>query len=514
MRYLSTRNPNLHFNFQEVVLQGIAPDGGLFVPEKIPLIDYDELSYFTNLTYQELVFHIFKKFNVNFPEEQLKDMLKLAFSRFDHPEIAPLVKLKRNLYLLELFHGPTAAFKDMALQVMPIFFEAALENLNKEKEKKGEALTRYLILVATSGDTGTAALEGFKNRSGIEITVLYPKGGVSDLQELQMVTQDGKNQHVFGILGDFDAAQNSVKQIFTDPLFVKNLELHSIKLSSANSINWGRLLPQIGYYIYSYLQLVKNGAVKMGEPIYVTVPTGNFGNILAAFYALQMGVPIEKLICASNQNNILYDFLTTGEYNLRNRKLIKTPSPSMDILISSNLERLLFHITNSYKKVKRWMEALNKVGYFKVEAETLSKIRKYFSSGWVDNNTTLENIRRIFQESSYLMDPHTSVGELIAEEFIEKEGINAPMVVASTAHWAKFGIDVYKALNGYKYEDTEIREIKEKSGVEIVRELAKRTGEKIPETIDLLDKKPVIHHTVLPADVKEIEKKLLEILLG
>ncbi len=512
MRYYSTRNENLNYNFQEAILQGIAPDGGLFVPERIPAISREELESYRELDYRELIFNIFKKFEVNFPDEQLREMIERAFSRFDHPEIAPLANLKDGIYLLELFHGPTAAFKDMALQVMPIFFEESLRNLNRRRKEEGLKPLTYLILVATSGDTGTAALEGFKNKDHIEITVLYPKGGVSDLQELQMVTQDGYNQHVFGIEGDFDAAQNSVKHIFTDKDFIEKLTRYDVKLSSANSINWGRLLPQIGYYVYSYIQLLRNNRIKMGDEILVTVPTGNFGNILAAFYAIKMGVPIRKLICASNRNNILYEFLTTGKYDLRNKSLIKTPSPSMDILISSNLERLLYHITRSPQKVATWMEQLKKEGYFEVDSSTLEEIRKYFEAGWVDNDTTLSNIREVYEETGYLMDPHTSVGEKVAEQYIRNMETDLPMIVASTAHWAKFGIDVFKALHGYGYDAADIPEIEQKSGVEIVREISRMTGKSIPEAIDSLDRKEVIHKTVLPADVKTIERELLRIL--
>ncbi len=515
MRYFSTRDANLNFSFQEVILKGIAPDGGLFVPEKIPALSMDELEKFSSLPYREVAFHIFKKFEVDIDDETLKFLLSRAFKRFNHPEVAPVVHLKEKIFLVELFHGPTSAFKDMALQVMPLLFEFSLRELNRKREDSGEPALHYMILVATSGDTGTAALEGFKNLENIEITVLYPKGGVSDLQELQMITQDGFNQHVYGILGDFDDAQNAVKFIFTDRKFTQYLESINYKLSSANSINWGRLLPQVVYYITSYLHLVKKNVIRVGEPVTIAVPTGNFGNILAAYYAKEMGIPVEKLICASNENKILYDFFTAGVYDLRNRKLIKTPSPSMDILISSNLERLLYHVSGETEYVRKIMTDLREKKFFEIEKSIFEKLGEIFYPGWVTNDETLSFLNKIFRETSYLMDPHTSVGVKIAEEYSAKNPA-IPIIVASTAHWAKFGIDVYKALHSIPYarDKNDIPELREKSGIEVVRMVAEQTGKSIPENINSLDKKKIIHNRTVPKEPLKIEEELKKIVEG
>ena len=512
MKYFSTRGEEEKYTFREVILKGISSDGGLFVPEKIPPLTPEEINSLLSMNYHELVFYIFKKFEIDFADDEIKELIEKAFEKFDTPEVAPLIHLRNGLFLIELFHGPTSAFKDMALQVMPLFFEASLRKLNEERKSKNLPGVRYLILVATSGDTGTAALEGFKNREKIDITVLYPEGGVSDLQELQMITQDGKNQHVYGIKGDFDDAQNAVKYIFTDEKFIKKLDSLQIKMSSANSINWGRLLPQIVYYIYSYLTLLKKGEIRAGEEINITVPTGNFGNILAAYYAREMGIPIKKLICASNQNNILYDFITTGKYDLRSRTLVKTPSPSMDILISSNLERLLYHLTENTQKIRKWMEQIKHEGFFHVDEETQDKISSLFSAGWVNNDTTLLNIKKIYTETGYLMDPHTSVGELVAESYIGKQKDNRKMVVASTAHWAKFGVDVFKALHGYPYNVSDIPEIKGLSGVEIVRLISRETGKNIPQNINTLDRRRMIHTKIVEKNPEKIEKEILKIM--
>ncbi len=400
--------------------------------------------------------------------------------QWDDPRIAPVTEVRSDIHVLELWHGPTSAFKDMALQCMPLFFSESIEVLRS----RGEADDDFLVLVATSGDTGKAALEGFADRSHTRIAVFYPADGVSDIQRKQMVTQQGDNVAVYGVRGNFDDCQNAVKAAFNDEAF--NAWLHAeknLRLSSANSINWGRLLPQIAYYVSAYADMVASGGVKPGDPIDVCVPTGNFGNILGAYYARRMGVPIGRLICASNENNILADFIATGVYDISERDFVTTPSPSMDILISSNLERLLCHLAGS-ESVSEWMALLAKERRFKVDRETFKQLRELFVGDYVTNDVSLRTIKRVFDETGYLMDPHTAVAWEVAERLRDE----APVLVVSTAHWAKFGVDVLKALRGIPYNDALPAEYDGLSGVELlakVQELAPDAC--VPRTLAELD---------------------------
>lgn len=450
IKYRSTRGDKKRYSFSEVILKGIAQDGGLFVPEKIPKFTLKQLKILSKSSYQERALFILNIFQLDFSEKEIINIIHKAYStNFDVASITPLIQLKDNQYILELWHGPTSSFKDMALQIMPLFFSEAIKKDNTKRIKQGKKPLRYLILAATSGDTGKAALEGFKDKENIYICVFYPDCHISKLQELQMITQEGANVAVYGMNGDFDAVQAMVKNIFNDSEFNKRLLFQNQTiLSSANSINWGRLIPQIIYYVHSYLNLVDKNIIKLGEQADIAVPSGNFGNILAAFYAKKMGLPIGKLVCASNANNVLTEFIQTGVYNIKKRKLVQTPSPSMDILIANNLERLLFLISKSSEKVAFWMNELKLKGRFEVDNEVKSVIQKEFYADWVSNEECLLNIKKIFQESNYLMDPHTSVAQAVAEKYLQKNNVRAPIIICSTAHFAKFAKDIYKAIFG------------------------------------------------------------------
>jgi threonine synthase len=365
------------------------------------------------------------------------------------------------MHVLELWHGPTSAFKDMALQCMPLFFSEAVSM----RLGAGEPLDDYLVLVATSGDTGKAALEGFADREHVRIAVFYPADGVSDIQRLQMVTQAGGNVTAFGAHGNFDDCQTAVKAAFADAAFAEVLHrVHGLRLSSANSINWGRLLPQVVYYASAYADMVAGGGVVAGDPIDVCVPTGNFGNILAGYYAKMMGVPIDRLVCASNENRVLADFLATGAYDISSRDFVTTPSPSMDILVSSNLERLLFELTHDPEAVRRWQASLTDNGRFLVDRATFAGMREHFAGDWVSNDEALDTIRRVWQDHGYLLDPHTAV----AWEVAERMRAENPVLVVSTAHWAKFGTDVYKALEAVDYDAPLPASAAALSGVELL----------------------------------------------
>lgn len=504
IKYISTRGNKKKYLFSEVVLKGIASDGGLFVPIIIPQIRRNELKELVNASYHERAIFVFKKFQLDFSENKIEQIVKNAYSsNFDASEIAPLVHLKKDEYLLELWHGPTSAFKDMALQIMPYFFSEAIKADNKKRLLKKLKPLHYLILVATSGDTGKAALEGYKDKENISIVVFYPDGHVSQLQELQMVTQEGSNVAVYTVKGDFDATQRLVKDIFNDKEFNSQLlNKFQTVLSSANSINWGRLLPQIVYYFDSYLQLINQNRIELGEEIDIAVPTGNFGNILAAFYAMKMGLPIRKFICASNTNNVLTKFLKTGVYDISKRKLVQTPSPSMDILVASNIERLLYVITNNHEKVSQWMNELKSNGKFEVDNVTKHIIQDKFYADWVSNEDCLQNIKEIYQEEKYLMDPHTSVAQMVADRYIQKKNVLIPVIICSTAHWAKFASDVHKYLVGLRG--------KLKSEFEILQDI-QRYDQKlsIPSAIESLNKKNVRFREKLDADKKSVEENLL-----
>jgi len=452
--------------FTDTVLAGIAPGGGLYVPERLPLLSLDEILGFSDMPYARRAAAIYRAFGVDVHPEQVDELMMRAYGdAFDDPRTAPVVEVTADMHVLELWHGPTSAFKDMALQCMPLFFSEAVSM----RLAAGEVLDDYLILVATSGDTGKAALEGFADREHVRIAVFYPADGVSDVQRKQMVSQRGDNVAVFGVRGNFDDCQNAVKAAFADKAFTDRLhETHGVQLSSANSINWGRLLPQIVYYFSAYADMVASGGVRPGEPIDVCVPTGNFGNILAGYYAKRMGVPIDRLVCASNENSVLSDFIATGVYDISDREFTTTPSPSMDILVSSNLERLLFELTLQPEAVREWQRELSTDRRFVVDRDTFASMRKHFSADWVGNDDSLAVIRRVWDESSYLLDPHTAVAWEVAERM---RGDN-PMLVVSTAHWAKFGADVYRALKGIAYHDPLPEDAASLSGVRLLTEVA------------------------------------------
>lgn len=496
--YKSTRGDKKQYTFSEAILKGIAPDGGLFVPTRIPKLSLQDLKSLVGKSYQEVCSYIINLFETDFDGELLKKIINKSYSsNFDNPQIAPLVHLKDNQYVLELWHGPTSAFKDMALSLTTYLFE---ESLRKEKTER-----KYLVVVATSGDTGKAALEAYRDKNQVSIIVFYPHNGVSKLQELSMTTQEGQNVSVYGMSGNFDDVQKSVKETLNDKVFnEKLLKEKNIVLSSANSINWGRLFPQIVYHVASYLNLVSKKVIKLGDKIDIAVPTGNFGNILSGYYAKMMGLPIRKLICATNENNVYTQFLQIGEYDIVTRKLIKTPSPAMNILIGSNLERLLYALTNNSAKVRSWMEKLSEEKYFKVDDDVLKKLKDHFFADWVSNGDCLKTIKKTYDETGYLMDPHTAVAQTVSDRYKKRYGSDVPVVICSTAHWAKFPKDVYHALTGKSSEEDEF-EILEK----ITQSVA---GAKIPQNIKELQNKKIRHTGKCVTGKEAVEEIILRYL--
>jgi threonine synthase len=428
--------------FTETILEGIAPGGGLFVPESLPQVTMDDLFALARLPYFERAAWVYQAFGLDVdPARTLAIAAEAYGSNFNDPRIAPVRDITRDRHVLELWHGPTLAFKDMALQCMPLFFSQALS----QAHASGRTKLDFLILVATSGDTGVAALNGFADRANTRIIVYYPDAGVSAVQERQMITQPGDNLTVFRVAGDFDACQTAVKAVFDDDAFAAELaEQYNLSLSSANSINWGRLMPQIAYYVSAYADMAGGGRIHAGDALDVCVPTGNFGNILAAYYAKRMGVPLGRLLCASNANHVLTDFIATGVYDISTRYLVKTPSPSMDILVSSNLERLLFDLCGDPALIRDWMQDLRQQGRFSVDEATLAKLRAEFEGAWVDNDTCLRTIGAVCAEHGYLIDPHTAVAWKVAAEL----GGDGPVLVVSTAHWSKFAADTVRGLTG------------------------------------------------------------------
>lgn len=437
MNYISTRGNNQKMTSAQAIIAGLADDGGLFVPDELPQVDMEFIKGLTKLSYQERAARVLGCFLTDYTDEEIKGCVERAYGggKFDDAAVAPL-NIMEDVSVLELWHGPTSAFKDMALQLLPQLLSTALK-------KTGEK-NQVLILVATSGDTGKAALEGFRDVEQTKIIVFYPENGVSRIQKLQMVTQQGENVAVTAVKGNFDDAQSGVKSIFSDREFNAKLNEAGVSLSSANSINWGRLVPQIVYYFSAYADLLKAGVIRAGDEISFTVPTGNFGDILAGYYALRMGLPVKKLICASNTNNVLTDFLTTGVYD-RNRDFFKTISPSMDILISSNLERLLYHVTNDAAQVAEWMKSLAETGRYDVGAEVLAKIQATFGCDWADDQKTMETINAVYGERKYIADTHTAVAWDSAHKYM-LQGNAEPMVVVSTASPYKFNESVLTAL--------------------------------------------------------------------
>lgn len=491
--------------FTQAVVNGLAEGGGLYVPQNVPHLDIDEIVGLAKLPYAQRAGAIYKKFDVDLPDERIDALMQAAYGdNFDSEDICPITSLDANTHILELWHGPTSAFKDMALQCLPLFFSESAEKLRGE----GAIDHEFLILVATSGDTGKAALEGFADKQGVRIAVMYPDGGVSDIQRKQMATQSGKNVMVWAVRGNFDDCQTGAKSVFNDAAFAEKLQREcKIALSSANSINWGRLLPQVVYYISSYSMLVAQGKIEAGAPIDVCVPTGNFGNILAAWYAKQMGTPIERLLCASNENRVLTDFINTGTYDISDREFVLTPSPSMDILVSSNLERQLFELTGrNADAISGWMDDLKRERKFRVDAETFAKLRADFCSDSVSSPDCLATIKAVFDEHDYLLDPHTAVAYTVAERL---RGEN-PVLIASTAHWAKFGANVYRALHGIAPDDALPADVSDLTGCQLNDVIAQQTGGcAIPRGLAELDAKPLRFTEVIDAGASSIENATL-----
>lgn len=486
--YRSTRGGESNITASQAILKGLASDGGLFVPEKIPALDVT-IEELANMTYQEIAYAVMKQFLTDFTEEELKYCIENAYDdKFDTEEIAPLAKAG-GAYFLELFHGKTIAFKDMALSILPYFMTTAA--------KKNDAKNEIVILTATSGDTGKAAMAGFADVPGTRIIVFYPKNGVSRVQELQMLTQKGENTCVVGIDGNFDDAQTGVKKIFGDKEFAKELNEMGFQFSSANSINIGRLVPQIVYYVYAYAKLYANGEIEKGEKVNVTVPTGNFGNILAAYFAKQMGIPFDKLICASNDNKVLYDFFTTGEYD-KNREFILTNSPSMDILVSSNLERLLYLSCGcDAEKTKNMMDSLSMNGKYEITPEMKSFMSDFYA-GYAGMEENANTIKALYEDTGYLIDTHTGVAATVYNTYKEKTGDTNKTIIASTASPYKFSRSVVEAICGKQEEEDEFK---------LIDKLEKLSGVKIPQAIEEIRTAEIRHNTQCkPEEMKETVK--------
>ncbi len=482
MFYNSTRNSNVKVNSAEAITQGISVEGGLFVPESIPVLSLDEIKAVGDMKYADRAAYVFSKYLTDFTEAEIHYCTDNAYStkNFETESIAEIAHLFDGTYMLELWHGPTCAFKDMALQILPYFLTTSAKKINLDK--------KIVILVATSGDTGKAALEGFKDVEGTSILVFYPEDGVSPMQKRQMKTQEGGNVGVCAIKGNFDDCQNGVKAIFTDDEVKNQLENAGLMFSSANSINWGRLVPQVVYYISSYAELVKSGEIELGEKINIVVPTGNFGNILAAYYAKHMGIPVNKLICASNVNNVLTDFINTGIYD-RNRQFYATVSPSMDILISSNLERLLYLMTDRNDEVIRdWFGKLASEGRYEVTDDVKAKLADEFWAGCCDDDETKETINAVYGKYSYTCDTHTAVAVKVYEDYKKATGDTAKTVIASTASPYKFSAAVLEALEGAESD------IDEYAKVDRIAELSKLP---VPAALADLKNKPLRFNDVI-----------------
>ncbi|MDR2888802.1 MAG: threonine synthase [Lachnospiraceae bacterium] len=491
IKYYSTRSSQEPVTASQAILKGLADDGGLFVPERIPALD-KSLSELAAMDYRELAYEVMKLYLTDFTADELKECVAAAYDdKFDRPEIAPLVAVGEAHYL-ELFHGATIAFKDMALSVLPHLLTTAAKKNNVDSE--------IVILTATSGDTGKAALAGFADVKGTRIIVFYPKNGVSPIQEKQMVTQKGDNTYVVGIHGNFDDAQTGVKEIFGDRELAAQMAAEGFLFSSANSINIGRLVPQIVYYVYAYVGLLKQGTIKAGEPINVVVPTGNFGNILAAFYAKQMGLPIDKLICASNDNKVLYDFFGTGTYD-RKREFILTSSPSMDILISSNLERLIYFLTgNDAESNRTLMQALGQDGVYRITPAMKAGLKDFYGN-YATEAETAAVIGKIYGETGYVMDTHTAVAASVYEKYRAETGDKRPTVIVSTASPYKFSRSVMTAIETV-LDGTE--------DFALIDRLAEVSGVKVPAAIEEIRNAPVLHTRECDtADMKKTVKDIL-----
>lgn len=480
MRYQSTRGSKNTKTSPEAIIMGLAEDKGLYVPDSFPTLPF-KIEEMTGKTYKEIAFKIMKAFFPDYTDEEMTKCIDGAYDgKFEAEDVVSLVD-NAGVSFLELYHGRTAAFKDMALSILPYLLTTAMK---KEKEDK-----KICILTATSGDTGKAALEGFADVEGTEIVVFYPNEGVSEVQERQMVSQEGDNTHVFAINGNFDNAQSGVKNIFNDDVMARELAAKGVKLSSANSINIGRLVPQVAYYVYAYVKLVEKGTVKNGEPINVVVPTGNFGNILAAYYACKMGIPVNKFICASNENKVLTDFINSGVYDIR-REFYLTNSPSMDILISSNLERLLYHLSGGNgNEIKRLMDELEENKVYQVDDKIKDGLRVFYG-GFATVDETNNVIGEVYDKYGYLMDTHTAVAYKVCEDYKKESGDETPCVIASTASPYKFADSVAKAIGLSSCRD----------GFEYLKAVHEATQVPVPAGLKDLENKPVRHKGVLATD--------------
>lgn len=491
IKFKSTRGSEHELTGAQAIIQGIAEDKGLYVPTEIPALPF-QIEDMIGKSYQDVAFQVIGAFFDDYTEEEMRACVDGAYdAKFEAEEIAPIVKAG-DAYFLELYHGKTAAFKDMALSILPYLLTTAVKKENEDK--------KICILTATSGDTGKAALEGFADVPGTEIIVFFPNQGVSQVQERQMITQEGGNTHVFAINGNFDDAQTGVKKIFNDSDFAARLASSGCKLSSANSINIGRLVPQVAYYVYSYIKLVERGVLKNGEAMNIVVPTGNFGNILAGYYAKQMGIPVNRFICASNENKVLTDFINTGVYDIR-RDFYLTNSPSMDILISSNLERLLYHLSGGNgAEVKGLMERLEADKVYTV-SDSIKGCLSDFYGGFADVAATCDTIGRMYREHGYLLDTHTAVACKVYEDYRAATGDHTPTIIASTASAYKFAESVAKSIGLGE----------EENGFRYVEALAAETGVRVPKGLADLDKKEVRHTGIIdidqmPATVEEAVK--------
>lgn len=488
MLYVSTRGKTDLLSSAHAITRGLAADGGLFVPQNIPTMRMVDIKAMERKSYTERAIDILLQYLTDFSEDELRECITTAYApeKFGSNPV-PLVQVNENTGVLELWHGPTSAFKDMALQLLPHL-------LTYSMKKTGET-NKVVILVATSGDTGKAALEGFADVEGTQIIVFYPSEGVSDIQKRQMITQAGKNVKVFGIEGNFDDAQRGVKEIFGNKVLSDELAKKGYSFSSANSINWGRLVPQIVYYFSAYVDAVKAGKITAGQAINFVVPTGNFGDILAGYYAKLMGLPIDRLLCASNSNNVLTDFINTGVYDKR-RDFYKTISPSMDILVSSNLERLLYNVTeNDSGRVADYMQRLNNEGFYQIDSDELKKIQREFFAAWIDELETKETIGRIYSDYNYLMDTHTAVAWRAMEKYRFLTSDDTYTIVLSTASPYKFADSVLSGLDKAEQSDDPFM---------LLHKLNEATGTEIPSRMLALQELPILHNEIIPADKMEL----------
>lgn len=492
-KYVSTRGQQRPLDFCDAILQGIGSDGGLLVPDFE--LDQKDLKALQHLSYVDMATEIMTSFVGEQEKEEMRALCQKAYGQNLFPQEVVPVKQAGDVFIAELFQGPTAAFKDMALSLLPHFMTYSLK-------KKGEQ-RKVMILAATSGDTGKAALEGFKDVDGTYIQVFYPVDGVSPIQKQQMVTQTGNNVDVVGIQGNFDDAQRAVKQAFQSSALKDLCDEHHVFLSSANSINIGRLIPQIVYYFYSYMTLVNKDEIRLGESVHFTIPSGNFGNCLAGVLAKKMGLPIQKFIVASNRNNILTDFFRTGKYDAR-REFYKTNAPAMDILVSSNLERLVYMMAQDSQKVKSYMDDLNRNDVYEISSDLLEKIQDVFKAGWLNEDEVLDTIKTCFEQTGYLLDTHTAIGYGVYKEYQKTSGDETKTIILATASPYKFADSVYKALTD--------QSLSEYQAIEAVYE---KTGVDIPKPLVQLDQKEILHQKVIDKDdiIHEISQKIKEMSL-